>query len=62
MLVYVLAFLLSIYTFVLGFSEIVTVGVTVKAFLLVVMTPILSFTSTSLYLIKKARSIDEKGR
>jgi hypothetical protein len=30
--------------------------------LLVMMTPILSFTSTSLYLIKKARNVDEKGR
>lgn len=62
MLVYILAFLISIYTFILGFNEIVTVGITIKAFLLVMATPILSFTSTSLYLIKKARSIDEKGR
>ena len=62
MLFYILAFLLSIYTFVLGFNEIVTIGITVKAFLLVMATPILSFTSTSLYLIKKARNMDEKGR
>lgn len=59
MLVYILAFLLSIYTFVLGFNEIVTIGITLKAFLLIIMTPILSFVSTSLYLIKKARSINE---
>lgn len=62
MLVYILSFILAIYTFILGFNEIVTVGITIKAFLLVMATPILSFVSTSLYLIKKARSLDEKRR
>jgi hypothetical protein len=52
MIIYLTSFLISLYTFLIGFNEALQNGLTIKAVSFLLITPLLSFFSTSIYLIK----------